>query len=161
MTVGFYAGSFDPFTKRHNEVLEKAVNLFDKVIVAVCVNPAKTRWISVPDAKCAIEVVVDNPHFKGKVEVISSQTQMSAILANKHHATHLIRGIRNSIDYGYEEQLARFNKEISGLDTIYIRADKYGAISSSAVKEMYRCNEDIGVLVPDSIGNTIIELNCT
>ena len=73
---------------------------------------------------------------------------MTADVAIEYGADFLIRGVRNGVDYDFEENLALINEEISGIDTIYIRAGEYGAISSSMVFELLKCNKDVSKYVP-------------
>ena len=71
--------------------------------------------------------------------------------AKTHNCNFLVRGIRDDMDYYYEENIAQINEEISGLDTIYVRAGTYGSISSSTVKELYKNGKDISKYVPKEI----------
>lgn len=73
---------------------------------------------------------------------------MTADIAKEYGASFLIRGVRNGIDYDFEENLALINEEISGIDTIYIRAGEYGAISSSMVFELLKRNKDVSKYIP-------------
>ena len=78
-------------------------------------------------------------------------SNLSIAIAKEHHTTFFIRGIRNGMDYDYEENIALINEELSGIDTIYIRAGKYGAISSSIVTEFMNYGQDVSSLVPPEI----------
>lgn len=149
MKIGFYAGSFDPFTNGHLQVIKKSVKIFDKVIVGIGVNQNKTRRFDTELMKKTIEQVLINNNLDN-VSVISYDN-LSVDVALSNNCTFLIRGIRNGIDYEYEENMACINEEISGLDTIYIRAGNLGNISSSLVIELQKNGKDISKYVPKEI----------
>ena len=83
-------------------------------------------------------------------EVITFDNLMADV-ASEYNADFLIRGIRNGIDYDFEENLALMNEEISGIDTIYVRAGAYGAVSSSMVFELLKHNKDVSKYLPAQI----------
>jgi len=149
MKIGFYAGSFDPFTNGHLQVIVKSAKLFDEVVVGIGVHPKKTRRFDKELMQKAIEQVLirENLH---NVKVISYDN-LSVDVAIDYKSTYLVRGIRNGMDYEYEENMASINEEISGLDTIYIRAGKLGNISSSMVMELLRNNKDVSKYLPKEI----------
>lgn len=149
MKIGFYAGSFDPFTNGHLHVIAKSSQLFDKVIVGIGVHPKKTRRFDKELMKKAIEQVLNRENLDN-VTVISYDN-LSVDVALDNNSTFLVRGIRNGMDYEYEENIASINEEISGLDTVYIRAGNLGNISSSMVMELLRNNKDVSKYLPKEI----------
>ncbi len=149
MEIGFYAGSFDPFTNGHLYVITQTAKLFDKVIVGIGVNPEKKRRFDRELMQEAIEQVLASNNLNN-VTVIS-YNNLSAVVAKEYHTTFLIRGIRSSEDYEYEEKVATVNQKISGIDTIYIRSGNLGKISSSLVMELLRNNQDVSEYVPKEI----------
>lgn len=149
MRIGFYAGSFDPFTNGHLHVITKATKLFDKVIVGVGVHPKKTRRYDKELMQKAIEQVLIREKLDN-VTVISYDN-LSVDAAIDYNSTFLVRGIRNGMDYEYEENMASINEEISGLDTVYIRAGNLGNISSSMVMELLRNNKDVTKYLPKEV----------
>lgn len=124
MKIGFYAGSFDPFTNGHLHVIKVSAEIFDKVIVGIGVNSTKQRRFDKTVMKNAIENVL-KAHNLTNVSVVT-YSNLSVDAALEHNANFLIRGIRNGMDYDYEENIALINEEISSLDTIYVRARKTG-----------------------------------
>lgn len=122
MKIGFYAGSFDPFTNGHLHVIKVASQIFDKVIVGIGINSSKSRRFDKNIMKNAIEKVLASNSLTN-VSVIT-YSNLSVDSAIENGANFLIRGIRNGMDYDYEENIALINEEISFLDTIYIRARK-------------------------------------
>lgn len=149
MKIGFYPGSFDPFTNGHLHVIEKTSILFDKVIVGIGVHPTKKRSFNKELMKKAIEKVLIRKQLDN-VEVMFYEN-FSADIAIKNNATFLVRGIRNGMDYEYEENIAAINEETVGIDTVYIRSGKLGNISSSMVMELLKYDKDVTKYVPEEI----------
>ena len=82
---------------------------------------------------------------------VISYDNLSVDVAIENNSTFLVRGIRNGMDYEYEENMASINEEISGLDTVYIRAGNLGNISSSMVMELLRNNKDVSKYLPEEV----------
>lgn len=149
MKIGFYAGSFDPFTYGHLHIIKKSAELFDKVIVGIGVNSNKTRNFNQEKMKNAIEKVLKKENLDN-VSVLT-YSNLSVDVAKEHNATYLIRGIRNGMDYQYEENIALVNEEVSGLDTIYIRSGKLGCVSSSLIRDLINNNKDVSKYMPQEV----------
>ena len=149
MKIGFYAGSFDPFTNGHLHVVTQSAKLFDRVIIGIGVHPKKTRRFDKELMQKAIEEVLAHNNLNN-VTVISYDN-LSVDVAIENDSTFLVRGIRNGMDYEYEENMASINEEISGLDTVYIRAGNLGNISSSMVMELLRNNKDVSKYLPEEV----------
>lgn len=160
MKIGFYAGSFSPFTNGHLQVVEKASKLFDKVIIGIGNNSQKTPRYDNEIMKRAIEKLLVRLELENTVSVVIYDN-LSVDAAIENGANILIRGIRNGMDYEYEENMASINEEISGLDTIYIRAGKLGNISSSLVVELLKNNKNVSEYLPKEIEEAIKNLNNT
>lgn len=157
MNIGFYAGSFSPFTNGHLQVVEKASKLFDRVVIGIGNNSQKVPRYDDKLMKGAIEKVLERLKLSDRVSVVIYDN-LSVDAARENGANLLIRGIRNGMDYEYEENMASINEEISGLDTIYIRAGKLGNISSSLVVELMRNSKDVSEYLPDEIEEAIRSL---
>ena len=149
MQIGFYAGSFDPFTNGHLHVVTQSAKLFDRVIIGIGVHPQKKQRFDKNQMKKAIEQVMVRNNLNN-VSVITYDN-FSVDVATEYNSTFLVRGIRNGMDYEYEENMASINEEISGLDTVYIRAGSLGNISSSMVMELLRNNKDVSKYLPREI----------
>ena len=148
MKVAVYPGSFDPITYGHLEILKRALNIFDKVIVLVAINPDKKERFSPEERVAMIKEAVNDP----RVEVDSYQG-LTVDYAKKHGAQHLIRGLRAVTDFEYEFSLASANDYIdSSIDTVFLmsKAEK-SFINSSMIIGLYQNGVDVSELVPPSV----------
>ena len=148
MKVAVYPGSFDPITNGHLEILKRALNIFDKVIMLVAVNPSKKTRFSVEERVAMIKEAVASD----KVEV-DYYEGLTVEYAKKKGASHLIRGLRAVTDFEYEFSLASANDYIdSSIDTVFLmsKAEK-SFINSSMIMELYQSGVDVSALVPPSV----------
>lgn len=154
MKIGFYPGSFDPFTNGHLHVVKNASELFDKVIIGIGINNQKKNSYDRNLMKNAIEKVLQREKILNVDVIIYDNLSIDIALENK--ASFLVRGIRNGMDYQYEENLSAINEEISGLDTIYIRSGKWGNISSSMVKDLLSYDKDVSKYLQKEILDLVL-----
>ena len=148
MKIAIYPGSFDPITNGHLEILKRALNIFDKVIVLVAINPDKKSRFSPEERVAMIKEAVNDP----RVEV-DAYKGLTVEYAKKHNAYHLIRGLRAVTDFEYEFSLASANDYIdSSIDTVFLmsKAEK-SFINSSMIMELYQSGVDVSALVPPSV----------
>ena len=149
MKIAVYPGSFDPVTNGHLDILERATQVFDKVIVLVAVNPDKHFNFTVEERVEMIKEAVKQ--FKN-VEV-DYYDGLTVNYAKEHKATHLIRGLRAVSDFEYEFKLASANEFADpSIDMVFFmsRNDK-SYISSSAIMQLARNGIDVKELVPASV----------
>ena len=149
MKVAIYPGSFDPITNGHLEILKRALNIFDKVIVLVAFNDQKKSRFSTEDRVAMIKEAVEGDP---RVEV-DSFNGLTVEYAKEHGAQHLIRGLRAVTDFEYEFSLASANDFIdSSIDTVFLmsKAEK-SFINSSMIMELHRSGVDVSSLVPASV----------
>jgi len=151
--IGFYAGSFDPFTNGHLQIVKKAAKCFDKVIVGIGYNPEKTERIDKTKMKQAIEQTIVEENLNN-VEVVLYDG-LTVDKAMECEADILIRGLRNGTDYEYEENISAVNEKIANMDTCYFRAGDLGYLSSSIVMEMYNNNKAIDKYVPKAVAELL------
>lgn len=152
--IAVYAGSFDPFTNGHLSIVQSASDLFDHVYVVIAQNANKQRKISPDQMKDAISQVFKRERLLNCTAVLLPDT-LVADYCKTLDAQYLVRGIRNTSDYLYEENIAKINREINPeLKTIYFRADNE-VISSSMVRELAYYKKDISAYVPVEIFNLI------
>ena len=148
MKIAVYPGSFDPITNGHIDILNRALEIFDKVIVLVAVNPNKKGRFSPEERIAMIEEAVDDP----RVEV-DAYEGLTVEYAKYHGATHLIRGLRAVTDFEYEFQLAKANDYIDpNIDSVFLmsKSDK-SFITSSMIMELSDNGVDVSSLVPESV----------
>lgn len=147
--IGLFPGSFDPFTRGHQAMVEEALRLVDKVVIAIGYNTAKRGMLSVEARKALIErVYLNDPRVK-----VTTYTTLTGDEARRVGATTIIRSLRNAIDFEYERTLDRINREIyPDLRTIFIIAPaELEHISSSLVRELHTFNHDTRNLLPEGI----------
>lgn len=151
--IGFYAGSFDPFTNGHMQIVKKSAKCFDKVIIGIGYNSEKMQRISKTEMKEAIKQAVKDENLQN-VEVVLYEG-LTVEEAKKWNADLLIRGLRNGTDYQYEENVSEMNEKIAGIDTCYFRAGDLGYLSSSFVMELYNNGKNIDEYVPKAIAELL------
>lgn len=157
MKVGFYSGSFDPFTNGHLHIVKASCQIFDKVIIGIGINTSKTKHYDTQKMKLAIEQTLQKENITN-VEV-TTYHELTVEIAKKYEANFLIRGLRNDTDYAFEENLAQINEEISSLDTIYFRSGSLGFISSSMVMELIHYGKNVSRYLPEPVFNLVNENN--
>ena len=153
MKTAIYPGSFDPVTNGHLEVLERALKIFDKVIVLIAINPNKKSRFSIEDRVAMIKEAVAG--YKN-VEV-DTYSGLTVEYAASHGASHLIRGLRAVTDFEYEFQLASANDYINNqIDTIFLmsKAEK-SFINSSMIMTLHENGVDVSALVPESVNKRL------
>lgn len=149
MNRAVYPGSFDPITNGHLDILERALKVFDEVIVLVADNPNKKSRFSVEDRVKMIKEAT-----KGMKGVkVDSTSGLTVDYANKVNTKHLVRGLRTVTDFQYEYKLAdEYHKKDPSIDLVFFMADeKHSHISSSKVDELAKANNKIEKLVPKSV----------
>lgn len=146
-----FAGSFDPITLGHIDVIERGTKLFDKVYVAVGINENKTPLISVEDRVELIKRCFAND---SSVEVLS-YSGLTVELCEKLNVYTLLRGVRNEKDFAYEKEIEDVNRALCDrIETVYITASPaIKHISSSVVKELHHFGKDLSAFVPAPVND--------
>ena len=148
MKIAVYPGSFDPITNGHLEILKRALNIFDRVIVLVAVNPNKQTRFSAEERVAMIKEAVNDERVD-----VDSYNGLTVEYAKAHGAKHLIRGLRAVTDFEYEFSLASANDFIdSSVDSVFLmsKAEK-SFINSSMIMELFQSGVDVSDLVPASV----------
>ena len=150
MRTAICPGSVDPITLGHLNVIRRASNIFDKVVVCVMLNSTKKDPMFTVEEK--VEMVRMAVAKYPNVEV-DTASGLLAEYAKKHEGAVLIKGLRAASDFDYEFQMDMINKKINpDLETMFLTADqKYTFLSSTIVREMARYGADLKGLVPDEL----------
>jgi pantetheine-phosphate adenylyltransferase len=150
MRTAICPGSFDPITLGHLNIIRRASNIFDKVVVCVMLNSTKKDPMFTVEEK--VEMVRRAVEKYPNVEV-ETASGLLAEYAKKHEGAVLIKGLRAASDFDYEFQMDMINKKINPeLETMFLTADqKYTFLSSTIVREMARYGADLKGLVPDEL----------
>ena len=154
--IGFYAGSFDPFTNGDLAIVKKSAKCFEKVIIGIGYNTEKKERIDKKMMKQAIEQTIIDENLRN-VEVVLYEG-LTIDKAKEMNCDILIRGLRNGTDYEYEENISAINEKMAGMDTCYFRAGDLGYISSSVVMDFYKSNKSIDMLVPKPVAKLLYSL---
>ena len=148
-TKAVYAGSFDPFTNGHLDIVRKAANLFGEVHVVVAANAGKRRTFSSFEMCRAISQTVKSEKLDNVRVCVCDG--LVGDYAREIGAQYLVRGLRNQVDFGYEENIAEVNKLVyPELETVYLRADN-SVISSSMVRELRSYGKDVSKFLPVAV----------
>ncbi len=140
-----FAGSFSPFTKGHEDIIRKALPLFDRIFIAIGHNHNKKDAFSVEERMNWIKALYPN---NPKIEVLAYEG-LTVDLCGKLGAAYLIRGVRNNLDFQAEQELYLINKKLSpAVDTILIPSSpEWATVSSSLVRELWQLGADYSPFV--------------
>ena len=155
MKIAVYPGSFDPITNGHLDIIERALKIFDKVIVLIAINPNKKSRFSIQERK---EMIVEALEGNKNVEV-DTYDGLTVKYAKDHGATHLIRGLRAVTDFEYEFQLASANDFAdSSIDSIFLMSKgEKSFINSSSIMELHEKALKMGITSSVATCTLIIE----
>ncbi len=146
--IAVFPGTFDPFTIGHQSIVERALNLFDEIIIAIGINDSKSTFFTTEERKHMIEHLYEG-HPKVRVETYS---ELTVDFAKKFEASYILRGIRSVTDFEYEKTIADVNRELSGVETIVLFTEPiYTHISSTIVRELIRFKKDVSGFVPERL----------
>ena len=144
MKKGLFPGSFDPFTKGHEAIVLKAINLFDEIIIGIGINSKKKYLFDTEKRIIHIKELFKNyPTVK-----VGTYQKLTVDYCKEIGANNIIRGLRNSTDFEYEKSIAHINTAISGLETVFFLTDeKYSSLNSSIIRDLYLNKVDISLFV--------------
>ena len=148
--IAIFPGSFDPFTKGHQDIVLRGLTLFDEIIVAIGYNSAKSqRYFPIEFMVEKIgETFKNEPRF-----TVQTFSELTAEFAKRNGARYLLRGLRNTTDFEYENSIAQVNRQLNPeLESVFlITSPAFAAISSSIIREVHRYNGDVSSLIPYKI----------
>ncbi len=147
--IALFPGSFDPITLGHRDIIERALPLFDEILIAIGENNDKTYLFDLHQRVAWIEGVFAH---EPKIRVVTYQG-LTAAFAKENNIQFLLRGLRNPSDFEFEKSIAQANRQMeSDLETVFLLTSaRYSYISSSIVREVIRHGGDYKVFVPDSV----------
>jgi pantetheine-phosphate adenylyltransferase len=151
--VAIYPGTFDPVTNGHLDIIHRAANLFDSVIVAVTTNPTKIPLFTVAERIDMIAMATSSLQSI----FIEAFSGLLVDYAKAKKADVIVRGLRVITDFEYEFQMALVNRRLAGdIVTVFLMPnEKYTYLNSSIVKEVAKFNGDVGSFVPDDVKNRL------
>jgi pantetheine-phosphate adenylyltransferase len=142
---GFYAGTFDPFTIGHQSVVDRALELFDRVVIGIGLNAQKSPFETAQQRLERIRAVYAH---EPRVSVVTYDG-LTADAARAAGCTHLLRGVRTALDFEYERAMADANRRISGLETVLLYTlPELSYVSSSLVRDLASHHHDIQQFLP-------------
>ena len=146
MRTGIFTGSFDPFTIGHDDIVRRALPLFDRIVIGVGVNERKTYMMTADERVAAIAALyADEPRIE-----VRAYSDLTVDFAQREHASAIIKGVRSMRDFEYEREQADINRRIGGPETVLLFADaRYESVSSSIVRELIHFGRDVTEFMPE------------
>ena len=148
MKRAIFPGSFDPITLGHTDIINRALPLFDEIVIAVGVNTDKKYMFSLEARMNFIKSTYQN---ESKI-IIESYEGLTIDYCKKIEANFILRGLRNPADFEFEKAIAQTNRKLSKIETVFLLTSANTSfISSSIVRDIHRNGGDISSLVPKSV----------
>lgn len=149
MKIALFPGSFDPITKGHQDIIERATPLFDKIVIGIGTNTSKKNLYSLEERMNWI----DTTFADNKKVMIASYKGLTIDFCKEVGAQYILRGLRNTVDYNYEANIAQMNRAMeSGIETVFmLTSPNLSAINSSIVRDIIINNGDASQFVPEAI----------
>jgi len=148
--IAIFPGSFDPYTKGHEDIVLRGLKIFDKIVIAIGYNASKhNRYFNI---ELMVKLIGDLHKDNDRITV-ETYNELTAVFAKKHDANYLLRGLRNTTDFEYENSIAQVNMHlVEHLETIFlITSPKYAHISSTIIREVHQYKGDVSNLIPFKI----------
>lgn len=154
--IAVVPGSFDPVTLGHLDVIERAAGLFDELHVLVVHNPGKTALLPIAQRVSLIQEAVAEAGFAGNIVVTSWSVGLLVDYCTDVGASVLVKGIRSQIDVAYETPMAIVNRNLAGVETIFLLPDPAHAhVSSSLVRQVASLGGDVSPYVPAAVAKLL------
>ncbi len=145
--IAIFPGSFDPYTNGHHDIVMRSLQLFDKVVIGIGYNSSKkNRYFDIDMMVSKIKAVYEGNDC---VEVIV-YNELTSALAKRIGATFLVRGLRNTTDFEYENTISQMNRNLNeDLETVFlITSPEFAAISSTIIRDVHRFGAPINMYLP-------------
>lgn len=150
--IAVVPGSFDPITLGHLDVIDRAAGLFDELHVLVVHNPDKTALLPVAQRVALIEKSIAEAGLKGDIRVMSWSVGLLVDYCTDVGASVLVKGVRSQVDVAYETPMAIVNRNLAGVETIFLLPDPAHAhVSSSLVRQVAALGGDVSPYVPGAV----------
>ena len=148
MKRAIFPGSFDPYTIGHHDIVMRGLQVFDEIVIGIGHNYTKRETFPLEERLAAIQRIYSNEP-RVRVEVYEGLTVDFAL---KHDAQFILRGVRSTLDFEYERNIAEANKQLSGIETILLHTrPEYAHISSTLVRDLHSHGKDIAAYLPKTI----------
>ena len=152
--IAVVPGSFDPVTLGHLDVIGRAARIFDQIHVLVVHNPAKTALLPVAQRVALIERAILDADFEGEIVVTSWSVGLLVDYCTDVGASVIVKGIRSQVDVAYETPMAIVNRNLAGVETIFMLPDPAHAhVSSSLVRQVAGLGGDVAPYVPKAVAD--------
>ncbi|MGN0281395.1 MAG: pantetheine-phosphate adenylyltransferase [Prevotella sp.] len=149
--IGIFTGSFDPFTIGHDDIVRRALPLFDRLVIGIGVNERKQSMFSADERKAQISRLYAS---ESKIDV-KTYNDLTIDFARREKASFIVKGVRSVKDFEYEREQADINRQLSGIETILLYSDpRHSSVSSSLVRELIHFGRDVKEFLPGSTGNS-------
>jgi pantetheine-phosphate adenylyltransferase len=151
-----FPGSFDPITNGHIDVIERAMKLFDELIIAVGKSPVKNQLFTPEERVEMIEEIIQQKKMTG----VSAEgfEGLTVEYASNKKADVILRGLRSLTDVQYEFQLAMTNRAVAGIETVFVMtSEQYGFTSSTLIREVASLGGDLSNLIPENVHKRLKE----
>ncbi len=154
-TVALVPGSFDPFHNGHLEVVERATKLFDEVVVAAIRNPQKSTQLFELEERQ--DMIAESLAHLPSVRIVSVSTLLVNV-ARDVNASAIVKGLRVVTDFESELQMAQMNRQLSGVETLFIpTSSAHSFVASRLLREVSRYGGDVSAFVPAPVNQRLIE----
>lgn len=148
MKRAVFPGSFDPITLGHSDIINRGLNLFDEIIIAIGINAEKKYMFDLEERVSFIEKLYAD---ELKVKVMT-YTGLTVDFCQKHQAQFILRGLRNPADFEFEKAIGHTNRLLSEIETVFLLTSvRTSYISSSIVRDVMRNDGDYKLLVPKTV----------
>ena len=145
MKTGIFVGSFDPFTIGHDNIVRRALPLFDRLVIGIGVNERK---VYLQDVDTRLRIIQDLYRDEPRI-VVKTYSDLTIDFAHREKADFVVKGVRSMKDFEYEREQADINRRLGGIETLLLFAEPgMEAVSSSLVRELIHFGKDVREFLP-------------